>query len=174
MRTPTWKEAIEMSGTSKPVPIPEVLLDLLKDGNTVKAVATLGEDGAPFVIFHSSLTSLNGKTLLFSEDLEKAKSNVNLVRSIWFDKPVAVSVKNGNVSYAIETTVHRCLIVGKTFEYFLNRKREIHGDDADITAVWELLPTSITETSPHVLKLRQEEKHPYFDCHLDRSSIKKD
>jgi hypothetical protein len=163
-----------LNGAKQAVAIPEALLSLLEKDDTVKAVATLGKDGAPYVVIHPSLTSLDGSTLLFSEDLEKAPGNVNLVRSIWFNYPVAVSVKNGSKSYAVKASVHRCLIVGKIFEYFLMRKREAFGDDADITAVWELLPTEITDTSPELLKKLQEERHPYFDCHLDRSSIKKD
>ncbi len=161
-----------MNSVYPKVKIPRRLLELLKDPAAVKSVGTLSTDGSPYVTINSSLTSLDGKSLIISEDLEKSVSNVNLVQSIWFNKPAAVCVFKGDISFEIKVRVHRCLIVGKTFEQMLGRKRAVYGNDADISVVWELHPQEITEISPGYLRKKQLEKHPYFDCHLDRSGIK--
>ncbi|MDF1493396.1 hypothetical protein [Caproiciproducens sp. CPB-2] len=161
-----------MHAFSQPVGIPEKLLKLLQEPAAVKAVGTVNPDGSPYVSVNTTLTSLDGKSLILSEDLEKSVSNVNLVNSVWFGRTVCVTVSYGEASFAIKARVHRCLIVGKIFEQMLARKRNAYGDDADISTVWELLPLEISETSPAVLRRRQEKEHPYFDRHLDRSSIK--
>ncbi len=145
---------------------------LLKDRKAVKVVGSLNADGSPYIEVNDALTTLDASTLILPEELEKSAGNRNLVRSIWFDKPVTFHVGRGDEAYYIQAKVYRCLIAGKLFEQMLLRKRAEEGADADISVVWEFIPVSVEEVTVKVLRKEQEARHPYFDRHLDRASIK--
>ncbi len=148
------------------------IVSLLKDKSAIKVAGTLNADGSPYIAANDSLSTLDGQTLILSEALEKSVSNRNLVRGIWFDKPVSFHVARGDEAYYIQAKVYRCLIAGKLFEQMLLRKRAEEGADADISLVWEFIPVSVEEVSAKVLRKEQEARHPYFDRHLDRASIR--
>lgn len=153
--------------------LPEELINLLKNSDSVKILATTDGSGAPHVVAKGSLTTLDGEFIAFSEGLDSSVSNKNLVRSIWYDKPVAISITKGAVSYQIKGKPYKCLIVGPIFKHFLLKTREKKGPDADIAAVWIITPEEVRNESPAVRRREEEEKRPYFNRHLDRGSVKK-
>lgn len=153
--------------------LPEVLVNLLKDPESVKVLATTDGEGAPHAVVKGSITTLDGETIVFNEGLDTNESNKNLVRSIWFGGTVAINVTKGAVSYQIKGKPYKCLITGPVFKEFLVRARERRGPEADIAAVWLVTPEEVRDESPAVRRKEEEEKRPLFNRHLDRASIRK-
>ncbi|KAF0219085.1 MAG: hypothetical protein FD174_2171 [Geobacteraceae bacterium] len=153
--------------------LPEELVNLLKDHDSVKILSTTDENGVPHAVAKGSLTTLDGITIAFNEGLDTNISNKNLVRSIWFDKSVAINVTKGGVSYQIKGKPYKCLITGPVYKEFLLKARERRGPDADIAAVWIVKPDEVRNETPAIRRKEEEEKRPFFNRHLDRASIKK-
>jgi hypothetical protein len=151
--------------------LPNELLDILKEPTTLKVVATLNEDGSAHVVFKGSLTAIDDETIAFNEGDDTYRSNKNLVRSIWFDKPVTVNVTKGVVSYQIKGKPYKCLITGSIFKQFLIRARERRGPNADIASVWLIKPEEIINESPSFRRAEIEAKKPFNNNHLDVESL---
>ena len=147
--------------------LPGDLVRLLADGDAVKIVATTDERGAPHAVVKSSLTTLDGETLAYSEDHDGYISNRNLVRSIWFNRPVAVNVTKGAESYQVKGRPHRCLITGPVFQRFLLDARTARGPDAGIAAVWVIVPEEIRNESASVRQPEAARRQPFSSVHLD-------
>jgi hypothetical protein len=116
------------------------LIELLESPDSVKIIGTLDADGAPCLAVNASITSLNGVTIVLSEQLETSRSNRNLVRSVWYDKPVTILALNASSAFEIRAEAYRCLAVGDIYSLMLTRTRALCGPDADIAAAWELIP----------------------------------
>ncbi len=151
--------------------LPEELVNLLKDFEAVKVVSTLNADGSPHTVAKGSLTTLDEENIYFNEGLDTYQNNKNLVRSIWFNKPIAINVTKGPISYQIKGKPYKCLITGPIFKQFLLKARERRGPDADIAAVWIIIPEEIRNESPAIRRNEEEAKRPYFNRHLDRESL---
>lgn len=152
--------------------LPRELIELLKDPDSVKVLSTTDGEGAPHAVVKGSLTTLDERTLALAEGLDSSTSNKNLVRSIWFDRPVAVSVTKGGASYQVKGKPYRCLITGPVFKEFLRKARERRGPDADIAAVWIITPHEVRNESPGIRREEEELRRPFFNRHLDRASVK--
>ncbi|HEY3491220.1 MAG TPA: hypothetical protein VGK27_14020 [Candidatus Deferrimicrobiaceae bacterium] len=147
--------------------LPEELVNLLRDIESIKVVATLDGEGAPHAVVKGSLTTLDGETIAFNEGLETNISNKNLVRSIWFDRKVAINVTKGPVSYQIKGKPYRYLITGSIFKQFLLKARERRGPTADIAGVWIVTPEEVRNESPGFRRKQAEEERGQFHSHLD-------
>jgi hypothetical protein len=180
IRTPIWSELIEKKDGCrmfKRVKIPQKttllpeLIELLGKTGSIKIIGTLGEDGAPHLSANDTLTSLNGITLVIGEERERSQNNKNLVRGIWYDKPVAIFAANTESAFEIRAKVYRCLAVGGIFDAMLARAREKHGPEADIAVAWEFVPETCRDVSQSAI-LAEHNRLPYYDGHLDRADIK--
>ena len=143
------------------------VIDLLRDTETTKVLATLDADGFPHAVVKQSLQPGDDGTILYLELLESSRTNKNLVRSIWFDQKVAVAVTGkGGQSYQIKGKPVKSLITGPLFQehYAAIRKRR---GDADLAAVWVIEPEEIINETFVNRKAEEERKHPLF-THLDR------
>jgi len=147
------------------------VIDLIKDAATLKVVATLGADGAPHVVVKGSLTALDDETIAFTEGHDEYVSNKNLVRSIWYDKTIAVNVTNGPVSYQIKGKPYKCLITGPIFKQFIVRARERRGPDAEVANVWLVKPEEIIDESPRTRQAALDAVRPLLNSHLDRERL---
>jgi len=147
--------------------LPEELLDLLKDTGSVKVVATIDGDGVPHVVFKGSLTTFDDETIVFAEGVESSLSNKNLVRSIWFDKKVAINITKGLISYQVKGFPYKYLITGTIFRKMLDRARERRGPEADIAGVWVITPDEIRNESPAYRSGLAKEERGLFHSHLD-------
>lgn len=143
------------------------LLDLLADNDTVKVLTTLGADGSPHSVVKQSLQSGADGNLLFLELLESSRTNKNLVRSIWYNRYVAVTLagRDGR-SFQIKGKPLKAHITGPLFLTWYAAVREKLGD-VDLAAVWVIEPEEIINETYAVRKGEEEGKHPYF-THLDR------
>lgn len=147
--------------------LPEELVNLLKDGESIKVVATIDGNGVPHAVVKGSLTTLDGEQIAFVEGLESNASNKNLVRSIWFNKKVAINVTKGLVSYQIKGAPYKYLITGCIFQQFLAKARERRGPDADIAGVWLITPEEVRNESPSYRRDLAGEERGQFHSHLD-------
>src|SRR5690349_14028833 len=109
---------------------------LLADPATVKVVATTDENGAPYVTASPFLQVADNGRLIHLELLETSTTNRNLVRSLWFDRPLAVTLIAGDGrSYVLKGKPVKALITGPLFSHHYRQVRAVLGD-VDLAAVW--------------------------------------
>jgi len=147
--------------------LPEELIALLNDTGSIKVIATIDGEGHPHVVVKGSLTTLDDETIVFAEGLEGSLSNKNLVRSIWFDKKVAINITKGLTSYQVKGRPYKYLITGRVFRQLLDRARERRGAEADIAGVWVITPEEVRNESPAVRSSLARDERGLFHSHLD-------
>ncbi len=141
--------------------------DLIADAEATKVLATLDADGVPHAVVKQSLQIGEDGNIIYLELLESSRTNRNLVRSIWFDRKVAVIVTGrGGQSYQIKGKPLKTHITGPLFQKHYTAVRERLGE-VDLAAVWVIEPDEVIEESFAVRKEEEERNHPFF-IHLDR------
>jgi general stress protein 26 len=141
--------------------------ELLQDKDTLKVLATTGEDGVPHVVIKGTLHVGEDGNLVYLELLESSRTNKNLVRSIWFDRKVAVALQGkGGESYQIIGKPVKALITGPVFQKHYVSIRERLGD-VDLATVWIIEPEKVTDQRYSARRREEETLHPTF-IHLDR------
>ncbi|MFP3040483.1 hypothetical protein LQZ19_01565 [Treponema primitia] len=147
------------------------ITQLLESNNTVKALATIGGHGEPYVIISDLIYPYEDGKIIFLELLESSNTNNNLVRSIWFDKEISLGIKAGNGrSHQIRGRIVKSVIAGKVFQKYYKSVREKLGD-VDLSAVWVIEPQEISNETFEDRKKYEETYHPFFK-HLDRIAKK--
>ena len=149
--------------------IPEELINLFENANSIKVLSTIDENGDPYISFKGSLQILDNN-IAYAEIIESSQTNKNMIKSIWFNKHVSIAVTDRIKSYYIKGLPIKCLIDGPIFKQFYMRIREKSGEDSDVQSVWIIEPKDIIEKSPKLRMTQEEEKHPMFK-HLDRKSL---
>ena len=149
------------------VTLPQESLNLLKEPDTVKALSTTDGQGEPHVVWKDSLGVDKQGELYSLELIESSQTNSNLVRSLWFHKPVAIALRGpGGESYQIKAYPSRCLVTGPVFERYYRQVRA-RGGDVDLASVWYYAPESVRDNRFAIRFQEESEKHPLF-LHLDR------
>ena len=150
---------------SKQVLIQE-LSRLLQDPSVNNALSTVGETGIPTIVLGAELFATDRGTLLYREPLESSITTLNLTRSLWFDRPVAFSVRAGDTRLHGRGVPVQAHITG---DVFAAHYRDLRARDplADLAAVWEIRIDSIEDTSPLLQRRHEDERRPFFR-HLDR------
>jgi hypothetical protein len=146
------------------------ITELLEDPATVALITTLDEGGAPRSVPSPFLRQDAAGRLVHLELLETSTTHRNLLRSIWFDRPVSVTLngRNGQV-LVIAGRPHKAHVSGPLFsDYYREVRSKL--DDADLAAVWLIEPQQIQDETYVVRKAREEELHP-FHLHLDRLAV---
>lgn len=128
--------------------LPEELLGLLKDQESVKVVGTIDSDGIPHLAVKGSLTTLDDEMLVFVEGFDGSISNANLLSSITLDKKVAVNITKGLLSYQVKGSPYHYVESDRIFQQLLTRVRERRGPDAVIAGVWAVIPEVVRNESP--------------------------
>jgi hypothetical protein len=150
------------------IELPQELKTLLEDKNAVKILGTVDGDGIPHVVFKDSITLLEDGTLAYAEELDSSQANKNMVRGIWFDKLVSITVGKADKCYQVKARPVKCAIVGPLFSRFLARAKEQRGADADVQSVWIVAPVHCRNQSREVRLEEERKKDPYYNVHLDR------
>ncbi|MEI6205432.1 MAG: hypothetical protein WCP20_01485 [Desulfuromonadales bacterium] len=147
-----------------------LLGELLGNPATVGTIATLDESGAPHAVPSPFLRLDPAGRLVHLELLETSRTHRNLLRSIWFDRPVTVTLsgEGGRVT-VVKGRVHKVHISGPLFSSYYREVRERLGD-ADLVGVWLIDAQEVINESYAVRKAREEELHPFFK-HLDRLAV---
>ncbi len=143
------------------------IIDLLAEDDTTKVLATLDENGFPHAVVKQSLQPGEDGTILYLELLESSRTNKNLVRSIWYDRGVAITLKGKDGrSWQIKGKPVKTHITGPLFQEHYTAVRQRFGD-VDLAAVWVIEPEEIINETFAVRKEEEDRKHPFF-THLDR------
>ncbi|ACM20016.1 hypothetical protein Geob_1658 [Geotalea daltonii FRC-32] len=149
------------------VQLTKEIIDLLNNHESTKVLSTLDGDDFPHAAVKESLLAGEDGNILYLEFLESSRTNKNLVRSIWFNKKVAIAVKGKQgESYQIKGIPLKTHITGPLFQEHYNAVREKHGD-VDLAAVWVIEPEEIIDESFAKRKAEEDAAHSVF-LHLDR------
>lgn len=147
--------------------ISEELRQILRDPDTVKALATVDREGNPHVTYKGSVHINERDEIEFYEMIESSRTNQNLVNSIWFSHTVSVNLLTKDKrSFLIRGIPKRVLIYGKEYENHYLKVRERFGD-VDLAGVWQVEPVEVIEESFEKRRKEEEEAHPLLR-HLDR------
>ncbi|MBI5376590.1 MAG: pyridoxamine 5'-phosphate oxidase family protein [Candidatus Schekmanbacteria bacterium] len=149
------------------ITLPEELKNILEKKETVKILGTVDKNGVPHVVLKDSMKLLDDGTLAYAEEFDSSKTSSNMVRSIWFDKPISMNIANGDDSYQITGKPLRCLITGKIFQQFLISERKRDGGGPDIQAVWIIEPLEFKNQSRKARRDEEINKYPLYNTHLD-------
>ena len=153
--------------------LPKEAVDIISDSESIKVLVTADEEGNPHAAFKDSLTVLDDGNLAFGEEFEGSQTNVNMVRSIWFDKNVELTVRNRiGTAFQIKGKPYRFAHSGPLFKKFYLAEREKRGADSELAGVWIIRPEEVRNETYEVRKKEEDEKHPFFR-HFDRSSVRK-
>jgi len=150
----------------KGIEIGEKARELLADRESKKALASVSKDGTPHVVFKGSLTVADGN-IRFYELIETSQTNKNLTYSLWFGKEVAINAVNGKTSFLIRGVPIRAIVSGKEFEEAYTNLQQNFGPDYDLSTVWIIKPTFVSEETFAVRQAQEREKYPLIG-HLDR------
>lgn len=155
------------------VKLPKEAVELISDPESIKVLATVDEEGNPHVAFKDGLTMLDDGNLAFGEEFEGSQTNVNMVRSIWFDKNVELTVRSrSGTVFQITGKPYRYAHSGPLFKKFYLAEREKRGADSELAGVWIITPEKVRNETYEVRKKEEDEKHPFFR-HFDRASVRK-
>ncbi|MBC7963109.1 MAG: pyridoxamine 5'-phosphate oxidase family protein, partial [Steroidobacteraceae bacterium] len=92
------------------------IIALFNSDDSTKVLATVNEQGYPHAATKPYIRVADDGNLLYLELVESSRTQKNLVRSIWFDQKVSISVsgKNGQ-SWQIKGKPVKTLITGPVF-----------------------------------------------------------
>lgn len=153
--------------------LPKEVIDLINDPESIKIVSTADEKGNPHCAVKDFFTLLEDGNLAFAEEFEGSQTNVNLVRAIWFDKNVELTVRGKDgTTYQIKGKPYKYFYTGPLFEKFYLAAREKWGPDSELAGVWVITPEEVKNETYEVRKKEEDKKHPFFR-HLDRASVRK-
>jgi len=153
--------------------LPQEALNIIKNSETIKILTTVDEDGNPHAAFREDLTILDDGNLAFGEPFEGSQTNVNLVRSLWFDKNVELTLRDrSGTTFQIIGKPYRYAHSGPLFKKFYMAEREKRGADSELAGVWIIRPEEVKNETYEVRKKEEDEKHPFFR-HFDRASVRK-
>jgi hypothetical protein len=142
--------------------------DLLARPDTIKVLASVDVAGVPHVTFKQSLALNEEGQLQYWEILESSQTNKNLTVSIWFQKPVAISLLGADhSSRQIKGVARRAIISGPQFEKTYQQVRESLGPQADLSTIWIIDPLEEREETLSVRIAEERRDFPLIG-HLDR------
>lgn len=135
------------------------LIDVLKDPEAVKALATTDENGRPHVVFKGSLTVGQEGNIFYAELIETSQTQKNMLRNYWARKPVAISVLNQkkNVNYQIKGVAYKFHVEGPIWDQFLDQIWS-RMPDANPSGVWEIIPQEAIDQD-YTTRLKAEMKN---------------
>jgi len=143
------------------------IIALLGSDDSTKVLATVNELGYPHAASKPYIRVDGDGNLLYLELVESSHTQKNLVRSIWFDQKVAISVSGTNgQSWQIKGKPVKTLITGPVFLHHYREVRKRLGD-VDLSAVWVIEPEEVINENISVRHAEEQRAHPLFR-HLDR------
>jgi len=143
------------------------IIALLGSDDSTTVLATVNEQGYPHAASKPYVRVDGDGNLLYLELVESSHTQKNLVRSIWFDQKVAISVSGTNgQSWQIKGKPVKTLITGPLFLHHYSEVRKRLGD-VDLSAVWVIEPEEVINENISVRHAEEQQAHPLFR-HLDR------
>ncbi len=149
------------------ITLSENVIELLRNRESKKVLATVDKNGIPNVSFKGSITVNEEGKIELIELLETSQTNKNLTYSLWFDKTVAISVwGEGGTEYEIKGIPRKVHIDGPYYEKKYVESLERNPIN-DISGVWIIEPTEVRNQTYAERKKEQDEKYPIIG-HLDK------
>jgi Pyridoxamine 5'-phosphate oxidase len=143
------------------------IIALFGSDDSTKVLATINEQGYPHAAAKPFIRVDDDGNLLYLELVESSHTQKNLVRSIWFDQKVSISISDNNgQSWQIKGKPVKTLITGPVFLHHYSDVRNRLGD-VDLSAVWVIEPEEVINENLAVRHAEEELAHPVFR-HLDR------
>ncbi len=152
---------------SAAAPLSPDVLALLADETTIKVLATRDADGVPWIEIPHALAAGGDGNIHYLELLESSATNRNLVRSLWFDTPVAIALRSADGrAVHIKGTPVKVHITGPLFQQHYQAVRAQLGD-VELSGVWVIRPDAVVDRNFAAALAREAAEHPVF-VHLDR------
>jgi hypothetical protein len=146
------------------------IVELIKDRSVTKMIATLDENGDPYAVASPFLQLGENGHLVHLELLEKSVTNRNLLRSLWFERSISVSlISNDGRSFVIKGRPVKAHISGPAFRFYYQQVQSVIAD-ADLSTVWLIEPDEVVDETYATRKAQEEEQFP-FAVHLDRLTV---
>ncbi|MFT4080594.1 hypothetical protein [Rhodomicrobium sp.] len=143
------------------------VIALLEHPDTVRILATVDGQGVPHAVVKKSIHLGDDGNIHYLELLETSATNRNMVRSIWFDGTVAITLANPDGRSAqIKGRPVKAHITGPLFLHHYNRLKDIDAD-AELAAVWIIEPRLVLDQTFAARRDAERASHPHF-AHLDR------
>jgi hypothetical protein len=140
--------------------------DVLEDPATWAAIATLDEVGIPHIEVRQEVHLDEKGRIVLPEDEEHSRTNLNLVRSLWFGRNAVLFLRGMERSYEVVLKPYKVHISGPLFEYYY-RQAVARSAEKDFSGVWILQPVAITEETTRVRHERENAGRIPL-VHLDR------
>ena len=151
-----------------PIQLSPDLVALINDARTVKLLATVDGDGTPHAVFKDSLhvpADAATDEIHLLEFLESSTTGKNLVRSIWFDRPLAIALRGADGrEVQLKGRAVRLHHSGPLYQEHYTR---LLPRGIDLAGVWVIAPESVREQHPDHRRAEEATAHPGF-IHLDR------
>ncbi len=146
------------------------IIELIKDRAVTKAIATVDENGDPYVVISPFLQLGENGQLVHLELLEKSVTNRNLLRSLWYERRISVTLNSHDgQSFVIRGRPVKAHICGPLFRSYYQQVRSAIVD-ADLSTVWVIEPDEVIDDT-YATRKKQEEEHFPFSVHLDRLTV---
>lgn len=150
------------------VQLDKKVIDAINDPNSIKVVATISKEGIPHVTPKGSISLDENGRIRFLELLEKSQTQKNLVYSIWFDKYIAINIiTSDRKSYLIKGKAFKTINSGKVFQDTYVDVQKKLGNDIDLSSIWLIDITDVSEQTFAVRREILETAYPY-EIHVDR------
>ena len=140
----------------------EEIRELLRNRSVPKVIATRDENDDVYAVSAPFLQLGENGLLVHLELLEKSETNRNLLRSLWYEKGIVISVGD----FVIKGRPVKAHISGPVFRQYYLQVRTIV-PDADLSTVWLIEPDQVIDETYAVRKQQEEQQFP-FSVHLDR------
>ena len=145
------------------------VLARLNEPDALKILVTLDEQGLPHPTPKGSIR-WDGEHIVSWEVLESSRTNRNLTRAIWFDKPVVILLVTADKqAFKLTAKAAHNIVAGKEFTRHYEEAEKRHGKG--IAGVWLFDPIEIVDQSPKTRFAQEQAAHPHF-VHLDQLARK--
>jgi len=139
---------------------------VLEDPATRAFIATVDENGTPHLEEKHAVHLDEEGRILIPEEGEYSRTNLNLVRSLWFDRKAVLHLLARNRSYEVVLQPYKVHIAGPLYESYYRQYLE-KSKEISLSGVWVLHPETVTEETANIRTERENaDRLPL--THLDR------
>jgi hypothetical protein len=144
--------------------------DVLNDPATRAVIATVDEQGIPHLEEKQTVHLDAHGHIVVAEEGEYSRTNLNLVRSLWFDRKAVLHLLGAQRRFEVVLRPYKVHISGPVFESYY-RNAIAQPNSAGLSGVWILQPETVTEETGDV-RAGRENKGRLPLTHLDRIAKK--